>query len=182
MPTNHDDPSEGVTSLYVVKVPALASAGSRLGSVYTNPGGPGASGTRLCSSYGNEWRDLVGGRFDIICFDPRGIERSGHVDCYGSAAAQRAALGNTVLDQTFEVPDDPGSEAGKAVLVEQQRQVLAQIKMQADLCGRVEGAERLKWMGTTTLVRDMEYLKTALDGEEALINYMGGSYGTIVGQ
>ena len=139
--------------------------------------------------YGETIRDLVGGRFDIICFDPRGIGRTTPaVNCYdrlnprNARAAQREVMSGSVLDKTFEVPSDPNSVGGKAVMVHQQKQALAHMQLQGELCAENMGAETLKWMGTTTLIRDMEHLKNAIDGEEAVINFHGGSYGTVVGK
>ena len=139
--------------------------------------------------FGDMLRDLVGGRFDIICFDPRGIGRSTPtVNCFGpryprsARAAQREVLSGTVLDKIFDVPPDPSSKEGKAVMVHQQKEALSLMQLQGELCAETMGAETLKWMGTTTLIKDMEYLKNAIDGAEALINFHGGSYGTIVGK
>ena len=37
-------------------------------------------------------------------------------------------------------------------------------------------------MGTTILIKDMERLSETLEGKDAPINFIGGSYGTIVGE
>ena len=42
------------------------------------------------------------------------------------------------------------------------------------------GAEVLKYMGTTTLIRDMDHVNTLLEGEGSKINLISGSYGSIV--
>ncbi|ORX36311.1 hypothetical protein BD324DRAFT_651551 [Kockovaella imperatae] len=181
VPTDHDDPSYGSTWLSMAKIPHDPQSGSRLGSVYTNPGGPGGSGRAMCLRYGETIRDLVGGRFDIICFDPRGISRTvPHVNCWGQAEDQAKALRGTVLDSTFEVPLDLGDPASRALLEFQQKQALELMELQATVCNQTMGAEVLKWMGTTTLIKDMMYMKNAIDGKDEPINFHGGSYGTIV--
>nr|XP_031861386.1 uncharacterized protein CI109_002990 [Kwoniella shandongensis]KAA5528458.1 hypothetical protein CI109_002990 [Kwoniella shandongensis] len=183
VPTNHSDPDGANTFLSLAKIPFDNSIGTRLGSVYTNFGGPGASGRDMCFEYGRRIHSLVGGRFDIICWDPRGIGRTTpNVNCYGSAREQRAVIGGSVLEKTFEVPPNPTSPAGKEVLIHQQKQALNLMQLQAGVCGDALGAETLKWMGTTTLIRDMEYMKNVIDGEDALINFHGGSYGTEVAE
>ena len=91
------------------------------------------------------------------------------------------AIGGTVLDKTFEVPPDPYSREGLEVLVLQQKEALNLMQLQAEVCKETMGAEVLKWMGTTTLIKDIEYLKDTIDGKDALINFHGGSYGTVVG-
>ena len=133
--------------------------------------------------YGKSIQDTVGGRFDIICYDPRGIGRTTpNVNCFGNQANQSAVLRNTIMDRTMEVPSDPWSPEGRAMMIQQQKEALRLMELQAGVCGENVGAETLKWMGTTTLIRDIEYLKNKIDGEDALINFHGGSYGTVVGR
>ncbi|KAK8844175.1 hypothetical protein IAR55_006969 [Kwoniella newhampshirensis] len=183
VPTNHSDPHGDDTYLALSKINHDPASGPRLGSVYTNFGGPGVSGRSMCFEYGRRIRDLVGGRFDIICWDPRGIGRTvPNVNCYGSAVEQGAVIGGTVLDKTFEVPPNATSSVGRGVLIQQQKQALRLMELQAGVCGDTLGAETIKWMGTTTLIQDMEYLKNVIDGEDALINFHGGSYGTVVAE
>jgi len=90
------------------------------------------------------------------------------------------ALANTVHEETFDVPTDPFSEAGTRHLVAQQREAAGIMQVQADLCGKHVGADVLKYMGTTTLIKDMERISAVLEGEDAVINLISGSYGTIV--
>ncbi|KAK7682659.1 hypothetical protein QCA50_014042 [Cerrena zonata] len=42
--------------------------------------------------------------------------------------------------------------------------------------------DELKYMGTTTVARDVAFMAETLDGDDALINLYGGSYGTVLGQ
>jgi hypothetical protein len=92
-----------------------------------------------------------------------------------------AAIGGSVLLRTFEVPPKVDEE-GMVILLQQQKEALRLMELQAGVCDVEMGGEVLKWMGTTTLIRDMEYLKNVIDGEDALINFHGGSYGTVVGE
>jgi pimeloyl-ACP methyl ester carboxylesterase len=43
-----------------------------LGPILVNPGGPGGSGTQFVALYGMALSAIVGPRFDIVGFDPRG--------------------------------------------------------------------------------------------------------------
>jgi pimeloyl-ACP methyl ester carboxylesterase len=43
------------------------------GTIFINPGGPGGSGTNFIQGYGSILSAVVGPRFDILGFDPRGI-------------------------------------------------------------------------------------------------------------
>lgn len=149
----------------------------------TNYGGPGAAGRSMSFTHGKEIFKLIGGRYDLISWDPRGIGRTvPAVKCHPSAQASALFLANTVLETTFEVPPDPFSPEGKAILVKQQNEALALWQTRAEICGETMGADALKGMGTTTLIKDTETLSAALEGPDALINFHGGSYGTVVGE
>jgi pimeloyl-ACP methyl ester carboxylesterase len=121
--------------------------------------------------------------YDIISYDQRGIGRTTPaVNCYGSALASAATLMNTVHQTTFDVPPDPFSAAGTRHMVAQQREAMAIMQLQADICGKNVGADVLKYMGTTTLIKDMERISAVLEGKDAKINFFGGSYGTCVAE
>ncbi|KAG9097645.1 hypothetical protein FRC07_010754, partial [Ceratobasidium sp. 392] len=59
------------------KYPASATAENRLGSILTNPGGPGGSGSRFIAEGGEALSVLTDGRYDILGFDPRGVNLTG---------------------------------------------------------------------------------------------------------
>jgi hypothetical protein len=52
---------------------------------------------------------------------------------------------------------------------------------QAELCHENMDVEDLKYMGTATVVRDMDFMTQVLDGKDARVNFHGFSYGTILG-
>lgn len=70
------------------------------------------------------------------------------------------------------VPRDPSSPEGRALLIQQQNEALALEEGQASLCGEVMGKETLRYMSTTTTVRDMEEISRVLEGENAPINFV----------
>ncbi|KAJ7114947.1 hypothetical protein C8R44DRAFT_795090 [Mycena epipterygia] len=150
------------------------------GTIFLNPGGPGNSGTQgasqdLAAYLGNEW--------DILGFDPRGIHRtSPQVKCFARIEDFDLFNANTVLEQGFTVKSlsnlsDPAVEAG---LTEQSRQFIALKKAQAEICAKTMGDD-LRYMGSATVVRDMAFMASVFDGEDAKINFFGGSYGSILG-
>jgi hypothetical protein len=72
-----------------------------------------------------------------------------------------------VLQQGFTVASssnlsDPALEAQ---LVQQSREFLALKKSQAELCAKNMGDE-LRYMGTATVVRDMDFMSKLFDGED----------------
>lgn len=60
------------------------------------------------------------------------------------------------------------SESWRETLVKQQGEFLALKETQAILCGKHMGDD-LKYMGTATVVRDMDYMSKLLEGEDALM-------------
>lgn len=166
------------------------SAGSKrsLGSVLTNYGGPGVSGYQMSFSFGKNIHRSIGGKFDVISWDPRGIGRTRPVmDCWGSEleaalvkANREEELGLEVIPRVDKLAT-PNSTSPDPLLTFQLERFLAQNKLQASRCAasNSSNAEVLKYFGTTTLIRDTERINEVLEGPEAMINGIGGSYGTI---
>ncbi|KAJ7694838.1 hypothetical protein B0H17DRAFT_456421 [Mycena rosella] len=182
VPTDYYNPSAGTSRLALTKYPATCPEPERLGIILTNYGGPGAPGRDASFGSGARIQNLTGNRHDIISFDQRGLGHSlPKVNCFGSGLRYQMFKTNTVFETTFSVPQNPFSAAGRAVLVEQQKQALALEETQGAMCAETVGAEALGFMSTTTTIYDMEEISRVLVGEDALINFWGGSYGTIVG-
>ncbi|KAJ7596408.1 Alpha/Beta hydrolase protein [Mycena floridula] len=153
------------------------------GSVFLNPGGPGGAGMRLATFLGPKIAALVGPQWDLIGFDPRGIGMTTPaVRCFPDPIAERLFLSNTVIEQGITVSSiaNLSSETLRDELLLQYEQFLAMKQAQAQLCEKNMGDE-LKYMGTATVVRDIEFMSKVFDGEDAPINYWGGSYGSILG-
>lgn len=138
----------------------------RIGSLVINPGGPGASGvdTAVFLSFGPAFGGLpeeVTGRFDIVGFDPRGVERSSPVDC----------LTDADLDAAFAAEPDPvEQEEFEAMLAYQERT--------ADACGEKYG-EMLRDYSTHQAARDLDAVRSAVGDKK--LTYLGFSYGTLLG-
>src|SRR4051812_8307077 len=90
VPLDYDQPAGPTLSLALVKLPASDPA-HRIGTLFTNPGGPGNSGVAFVR---DEARDVytpgVRNRFDVVGFDPRGVGASTPVRCFDSADEQQA--------------------------------------------------------------------------------------------
>jgi len=96
--------------------------------------------------------------FDIVMFDPRGVQRSEPVTCGSS---------------TGSAPYDPAP-----VTPTQQAATIAELKQFAAACEK-SSAAILPYVGTVDVARDMDRLRRAL-GDTGL-TYMGQSYGTLLG-
>ncbi|KAJ7763413.1 hypothetical protein B0H16DRAFT_1804507 [Mycena metata] len=178
VPKDYIDRSAGTASIAIARFKATKFP--KKGTVFLNPGGPGGSGTRLATQ---TFADLIGDDWDLLGFDPRGINKtSPQVQCFNGSSDFNLFVANTVLQQGFNVASSRNlsNPAIEAQLVEQAREFMALKKSQAELCAKNMGDE-LKYMGTATVVRDMDFITKVLDGEDAKINFWGASYGSILG-
>ncbi|MFD1720919.1 alpha/beta hydrolase [Amnibacterium endophyticum] len=139
------------------------AAGKRIGTLFTNPGGPGASGVeflqRSLSLFGRSLQQ----QYDIVSWDPRGVGASTAVECYGTRALDRFL---------FSDPDLPeGSPALR-------QEVEASAKAFADACAERSGP-LIAHVGTADTVRDLDMLRAAVGSPK--LDYLGFSYGTTIG-
>ncbi|MEV4135388.1 alpha/beta hydrolase [Dactylosporangium sp. NPDC049742] len=133
----------------------------RVGSLFINPGGPGASGVEYAVYRSVYLPAEVVRRFDVIGFDPRGIGRSSPVKCFSDAD----------LDANFGIDPDPQTDAAFGESVALTRRL-------AQSCGDKYG-DKLRFYSTEQTARDMDALRAAV-GEQQM-TYLGYSYGTLLG-
>jgi len=160
VPLDYADPGGPTLPIAVARHPAEVPT-ARLGSLVIDPGGPGVSGI---DDMANELRALspmLLDDFDVVTFDPRGVERSGPVTCGESPGAAPSTLPDPV----------PTTPAQQAVTI-------AGLKAYAAACEK-NSAVVLPHVGTVDVARDMDRLREAL-GDPGL-TYMGQSYGTLLG-
>ena len=141
------------------------ATGEAQGSLFVNPGGPGASGT----DFVQESVDYAAGpklqeSFDIIGWDPRGVNRSTPVYC---------AENDEDLDYFFfgELESEPGTP-------EWDDELLAESIRFGRECEKYTG-ELLGFVDTMSTVRDLDLLRHLVGDEQ--LNYFGFSYGTLIG-
>lgn len=155
-PLDWDVPDAEAITLALRQRPATRTP--KLGTLFINPGGPGESGTRLV-----EWFRATGlERYDIVGWDPRGTGGSTPVRCASAAE----------LDELHEVDSSPDSPAEFDELVQAWRGF-------GKACARNSGP-LLEAVTTADTAKDLDLLRE-LVGDEKL-NYLGYSYGTIIGQ
>ena len=161
VPLDYSDPAGETIDLALIRYPAEPTI--REGAILLNPGGPGGSGYDFASAAA-ETLDIemgLGGRFDIVGFDPRGVDRSGGIDCIDDAAIE-------ALLYADDTPDD-GVEAAASV---------AQQMMFGAACEDAYG-DTLHLYSTENTARDMDMIRAALGDEQ--LSYIGISYGTYLG-
>ncbi|EKM57161.1 uncharacterized protein PHACADRAFT_254740 [Phanerochaete carnosa HHB-10118-sp] len=180
VPLDYFNESAGTASIGLSRY--RASVSPRKGIVLINPGGPGGSGKTFVAMAGKLLQTLVGEDYDVIGFDPRGIGDSRpSTKCFTGDTSYTTFVRNTVLTRSYDLASNLSDTEAKKMLVRQQREAEALYKTQFDICGKTMG-DQLRYMGTSTVVRDIDFITTALEGPDALINFYGFSYGTILGQ
>ena len=133
----------------------------RLGAIIVNPGGPGGSATDYAFNADSIVSKAIYERFDIVGFDPRGVNTSEPIRC----------LTNTEEDKFLET--DVSSEPNQRVI-----ELVAISKDFATKCAKAAGA-KLGHYSTFEGAKDMEILRNLLQEEK--LNYLGKSYGTYLG-
>ena len=164
VPLDYDNPGGPTITLALARKPARTPA-ARIGSLLMNLGGPGNSGV---SGLPNELRSLTAAlqnRFDIVSWDPRGIQRSAPVRCSDPNAKSGGGGGGSTLDPAPTNPED--------------QQALADAYRAAgEACLRWSG-DLLRHVGTDSTAEDLERIRIAL-GEEKL-TFIGHSAGSLLG-
>jgi pimeloyl-ACP methyl ester carboxylesterase len=163
-PLDWQNPGEGDdVELALVRHPA--TSGTAQGSLFVNPGGPGASGFDFVrDSVDFAVSTALQEQFDIVGWDPRGVGRSSAVTCYTDSADQD--------DLIYGIPDsEPGTPEWEQEIVDSSLDFIA-------ACEQNTGA-LLEFVDTESTVQDLDLLRVIV-GDETL-TYFGYSYGTEIG-
>jgi pimeloyl-ACP methyl ester carboxylesterase len=160
VPLDYAHPDAGTIGIAISRKPATDPA-HRIGSLLTNPGGPGASGIQFLRGEASSMSAL-NTRFDLIGFDPRGIGQSAPVRCLDAPQEDAFNALDSVFDDTQE--KQAGIDADKAYT--------------AGCMQR--SAQILAFVDTASAARDMDQIRAALG--DAKLTYLGFSYGTFLGE
>ncbi|GAB1522720.1 hypothetical protein RhiTH_005842 [Rhizoctonia solani] len=175
VPMDYTNPENGKTvSIFMRKYAATAPEDQRLGSILVNPGGPGGSGTAYLAIRGEDISIMVDGRYDIISFDPRGVNLTGPpTACYDTEYkfAQRM--------YQLNAQEAPFPHIGGAGEIAHVAKLSAIQSTHPKACTENGNHDMLTNSGTVAVAKDMERIVQAL-GEDGL-NFLGYSYGSILG-
>jgi len=162
VPLDWDNPSaETDISLALARHTATATA---QGSLFVNPGGPGASGYDLVhDDVDYAVSAELQASFDVIGWDPRGVGRSTPVSCYDDEQ-----LDEFIYGLHSAAPNSP----------EWLEQATASAVAFGEACAANTGPA-LEFVDTQSTVRDLDLMR-ALVGDKKL-NYFGYSYGSDIG-
>lgn len=159
VPLDWEDPGGETITVALRRVPA--SGGAPVGSMLVNPGGPGRSAIDSISYFRQVVSRDVLAAYDLVAFDPRGVQHSSPVTCVDPPQ----------LDELASWVPDWSTDAGIAEAIARNAEFgQACLDRTGPLLGHVD---------TRSAARDMDVLRAAL-GDEAL-TYLGFSYGTELG-
>jgi pimeloyl-ACP methyl ester carboxylesterase len=159
VPLDHAAPDGESIDLALIRSPATDD---RVGAVLLNPGGPGASGFDFAANAASTLQSEMGlEAFDLVGFDPRGVDRSNGLRC----------LTDAEIDATVYLDSSPDTPEEQAALDAADGQF-------EEACLAKYG-DTLRLYSTENTARDMDEIRAAM-GDET-ISYLGISYGTYLG-
>jgi pimeloyl-ACP methyl ester carboxylesterase len=160
VPRDYDAPSNGYLNIALIRQPA-SDPKDRIGSLVLNPGGPGGSGVEFVRTAAEQglFPSALRKRFDIVGFDPRGVNASSAIRCIDNLDPQAR------LDPS---PDDPEELGG---LVDSARDYAAECAKRND--------DTLPYLSTDAVAQDLDLIRQAIGDKK--LSYLGFSYGTLIG-
>jgi pimeloyl-ACP methyl ester carboxylesterase len=158
VPRDHSGATGGTVNLALIRKPA-PDRSSRIGSLVVNPGGPGASGVEFVREGATAFPDEVLARFDIVGFDPRGVNASTGIRCIDN------------LDPRANLDPSPDDAAELQALLDDAESYAAQCAARNEAI--------LPHLSTDDVVEDLELIRASLGDEQ--LTYLGFSYGTLIG-
>ena len=158
VPADYRDADGDTIKISLMRLPASEK---RKGVILTNPGGPGGSGIEFMSWAGRELADsLELQSFDIVGFDPRGVDESGGVRC----------MSDKELDDFMYLDETPDTPEEKKLDAESDK---------FDTACTDKYGTKLQRYSTEYTARDMDLIRASMGVEK--IHYLGISYGTYLG-
>ncbi len=164
VPLDYNTPDGATIDLALMRLPA-ADASQRVGAILTNPGGPGGSGLDFLNGLASRAADIFGSdltnRFDLVGFDPRGVDQSDGIRCVDDAWLDA----HLYLDPTPDTPEETAALAASDTEFNQ-------------ACETALGGTLVDY-STEATARDMDRIRSAMGDD--LLSFYGASYGTYLG-
>src|SRR4051812_44570717 len=163
VPLDYTKPNNAIYHVALIRHPAT-NPGKRLGSLFVNPGGPGASGVDFVAGQYLLRRhlfDALQGQYDIVGFDPRGV---------GASDAALDCQANQETEGIYSIPYATPDTDPAALLAKDRQYVRQCVQLNRPL---------LPYVTTGNVARDLDLLRQAVGDQK--LNYLGFSYGTFLG-
>lgn len=157
-PLDYADPEGERIELAITRVPATGEA---VGSLFVNPGGPGASAVDYAKAADVIVGEDVRAHYDIVGLDPRGVGYGDRLEC----------LTDRELDDLAALEGTPDSTAEEQALV-------AASRLPGLGCAK-KSPELFAHVATVDSARDLDIAR-AVVGDDVL-NFLGKSYGSKLG-
>ena len=168
VPLDYQRPRGGDIELALIRHRA-SDPGRRIGTLFYEPGGPGVPGTEFLPAVAFDgFPAVVQARFDIVSWDPRGVGESTAVQCFASQAAEDRFFAGS---PTRNADGFPVGQGQMTTWIDHYRRF-------GERCKRRNG-RLLTHVSTVDTVRDLDLMRQRAG--ESKMNYVGTSYGTIVG-
>jgi len=168
VPLDYAQPQQGTIQI-ALAMHRATDPSQRIGSLVIDPGGPGGSGVNDLPAELSVLTSGLQAHFDIVEFDPRGVERSSPVLCSAPSSGSTSSQSSS---DSGPLPDPvPSTPAAQLALITNDEEYAAQCKA---MSGKL-----LPVVGTVDTARDLDRIRQALG--DAQLTYFGHSYGTLIG-
>ena len=159
VPLDYRDATGKTIEIALIRLPASESEAE--GIILTNPGGPGGSGFDFIENAGEDLvTDLGIEKFDLVGFDPRGVDRSNGLRCWTDKE-----------QDTYTYYDDTPDTS-------EEKKIDSRADSYDDACTKKNGLSVVQY-STEFTARDMDLIRLGMGFEK--LNYLGISYGTYLG-
>ncbi|KAG8721277.1 hypothetical protein FRC09_008155 [Ceratobasidium sp. 395] len=190
VPLDYANPTAGRVLLVVARYQAKHS---KRGTLFLNPGGPGGSGVDMLLGKGEDRigaeaekiMNIVGGKYDIVSWDPRGVgsrvargpnvgQTSLRADCFDTGSEENDFWKGTIPRAGLEARGNFTDARDLKVFFDQVASV--DERLQALGAKRLEYSKNtFPYIGTTATVKDMIALHDVLEGSDRPVNFWGFS-------
>nr|XP_036588199.1 TAP domain-containing protein [Colletotrichum truncatum]KAF6799340.1 TAP domain-containing protein [Colletotrichum truncatum] len=175
VPLDYTQPNSSKTiELQLLRIPAARQPSK--GSILFNFGGPSIAGRPSLVQSAGSIRNSTSQYHDLVTFDPRGTGNTIPISCFENEAERNAViLNNPKAWSSLAAPYFWAKSTDSTP-----SRLWAATKLYVDKCYE-KNKELGGVYGTAFVARDMMQIVDAL-GEDGLLRYWGGSYGTLLGQ
>ncbi|KAF8310961.1 hypothetical protein DL93DRAFT_2169351 [Clavulina sp. PMI_390] len=181
VPKDYRNYSKGSMILGLRKL--VTSHTDRRGTILLNPGGPGGDGSAWSYAGMQGLRtSRLGPHYDVVGFSPRGTRNAEpKTACFASTESAKLFLANSVMQNGISLHSNMSAGETLQKLEHGFRDLLVMQEVRGKMCAEHMDPDDLRYMGTTSVVRDIQFITEVLEGQESQINYWGASYGSILG-